>query len=82
LPSLVITVAENQVPTAQHLSKRGAIDYIGRQSDLTLDGLRAALSRFLADDAGRARMTELGMKLVDGLGAQRVAQAMIDLTGA
>jgi len=82
LPSLVITVAENQVPTAQHLSKRGAIDYIGRQSDLTPDGLRAALSRFLADDAGRARMTELGMKLVDGLGAQRVAQAMIDLTGA
>jgi UDP-2,4-diacetamido-2,4,6-trideoxy-beta-L-altropyranose hydrolase len=82
LPSLVIAVADNQVATAQHLSKLGAIDYIGRQSDLTSDGLRAALSRFLADDAGRARMTELGMKVVDGLGAQRVAQAMLDLTGA
>jgi UDP-2,4-diacetamido-2,4,6-trideoxy-beta-L-altropyranose hydrolase len=82
LPSLVIAVADNQVPTARHLSKRGAIDYIGPQSDLTPDGLRAALSRFLADDAGRARMTEIGLKLVDGLGAQRVAQAMIDLTGA
>jgi spore coat polysaccharide biosynthesis predicted glycosyltransferase SpsG len=79
---LVIAIADNQVPTAQHLSKLGAIDYIGRQSDLTPDGLRAALSRFLADDAGRARMTEHGMRLVDGLGAQRVAQAMLDLTGA
>lgn len=81
LPSLVIAVADNQVPTAQHLSKLGAIDYIGRHSDLTPDGLRVSLSRFLSDDAGRARMTELGMKLVDGLGAQRVAQAMLDLTG-
>jgi UDP-2,4-diacetamido-2,4,6-trideoxy-beta-L-altropyranose hydrolase len=82
LPSLVVAVADNQVPTAQHLSKLGAIAYIGRQADLTPDGLRAALSRFLADGAGRARMTELSTKLVDGLGAQRVAQAMLDLTGA
>jgi UDP-2,4-diacetamido-2,4,6-trideoxy-beta-L-altropyranose hydrolase len=82
LPSLVIAVADNQVPTAQHLSKLGAIDYIGGHSDLTPDGLRAALSRFLADDAGRTRMTELGMTLVDGLGAQRVANTMLDLTGA
>lgn len=82
LPSLVIAIADNQVPTAQHLSRLGAIDYIGRHSDLTPDGLGAALSRFLADQAGRARMTELGMKLVDGLGAQRVAEAMLDLTGA
>jgi UDP-2,4-diacetamido-2,4,6-trideoxy-beta-L-altropyranose hydrolase len=82
LPSLVIAVAENQIPTAQHLSKLGAIHYIGRQSDLTPDGLRAALSRFLADDAGRARMTEVGLELVDGLGARRVADAMLDLAGA
>jgi UDP-2,4-diacetamido-2,4,6-trideoxy-beta-L-altropyranose hydrolase len=82
LPSLVIAVADNQVATAQHLSKLGAIDYIGRNADLTPARLRAALSRFLADHEGRARMTELGMKLVDGLGAQRVAQAMLDLTGA
>ena len=82
LPSLVIAVADNQVATARHLSKLGAIEYIGRQSDLTPAGLRAALLRFLADHEGRTRMAELGMKLVDGLGARRVAQAMLDLTGA
>jgi UDP-2,4-diacetamido-2,4,6-trideoxy-beta-L-altropyranose hydrolase len=77
LPSLVIAVAENQVPTAQYLGKLGAIDYIGRAEDLTEDGLRVALSRFLMDQEGRSRMADLGMQLVDGKGAERVAGALL-----
>jgi len=77
LPSLVLTVAENQVPTAQHLGKRGAIDYIGRAADLDDAGLRAALSRFMADQEGRSKMADLGMRLVDGRGTERVADALL-----
>jgi len=80
LPSLVITVAENQVPTAQYLRKLGAIHYVGRASELTPEALRAALSNFVSDHEGRARMSKLGMQLVDGLGAGRVRDSL--LTGA
>jgi UDP-2,4-diacetamido-2,4,6-trideoxy-beta-L-altropyranose hydrolase len=80
LPSLVIAIAENQVPTAQYLGKLGAIDYIGRIADFAEDRIRSALSRFMMDEEGRSKMTELGMQLVDGKGAGRVADAL--LTGA
>ena len=77
LPSLVIAVAANQVPTSQYLGKRGAIDYIGRGSELTADDIRGALSRFLADHERRTKMARLGMQLVDGQGAQRVSECML-----
>jgi spore coat polysaccharide biosynthesis predicted glycosyltransferase SpsG len=80
LPSLVITVAENQVPTAQYLRKLGAIDYVGQASELTPDVLRAALSNFVSDHKGRARMSKLGMQLVDGLGAGRVRDSLLTST--
>jgi UDP-2,4-diacetamido-2,4,6-trideoxy-beta-L-altropyranose hydrolase len=82
LPSLVIAAAENQVPTAQYLGKLGAIDYIGRAADLTKHGLRAALSRFLMDQEGRSRMAEVGMELVDGRGAERVADPLLSHVSA
>jgi spore coat polysaccharide biosynthesis predicted glycosyltransferase SpsG len=82
LPSLVIAIAENQVPTAQYLSKLGAIDYIGRAEDLAEDALRVALSRFLMDQEGRSKMANLGMQLVDGKGAERVADALLTYASA
>ncbi|HET6159791.1 MAG TPA: UDP-2,4-diacetamido-2,4,6-trideoxy-beta-L-altropyranose hydrolase [Dongiaceae bacterium] len=78
LPSLVIAVAENQVPTAQYLGKLGAIDYIGKAADLTGDSLRASLARFLMDQEGRSRMAKLGMDLVDGKGVERVAECLLN----
>jgi UDP-2,4-diacetamido-2,4,6-trideoxy-beta-L-altropyranose hydrolase len=82
LPSLVIAIAENQIPTSQHLGKCGAIDYIGRGSELTADTLRAAVSRFLSDHEGRSKMAELGMQLVDGHGAERVSNCLLEPAGA
>ncbi|HEX6120789.1 MAG TPA: UDP-2,4-diacetamido-2,4,6-trideoxy-beta-L-altropyranose hydrolase [Dongiaceae bacterium] len=77
LPSLVIAVAENQRATSRHLGKIGAIDYIGTAADLDDADLRVALSRFLADQEGRSKMTDLGMRLVDGKGVERVADALL-----
>jgi hypothetical protein len=59
------------------LGKCGAIDYIGRVADINGAGLRAALSRFLADQEGRSKMADLGMRLVDGKGTERVADALL-----
>jgi UDP-2,4-diacetamido-2,4,6-trideoxy-beta-L-altropyranose hydrolase len=82
LPSLVIAVAENQRPTSQYLGKIGAIDYIGAAPELAADALRAAVSRFLLDHERRARMAELGMQLVDGLGASRVSDCILGFARA
>jgi UDP-2,4-diacetamido-2,4,6-trideoxy-beta-L-altropyranose hydrolase len=82
LPSLVIAVAENQQATSQYLGKIGAIDYIGAALEIAEPALRAAVSRFLLDHEGRARMAALGMQLVDGLGANRVADCILGLARA
>jgi UDP-2,4-diacetamido-2,4,6-trideoxy-beta-L-altropyranose hydrolase len=82
LPSLVIAVAENQVPTSQYLGKRGAIDYIGHGPELSTEDIRAALSRFLKDHERRSKMAELGMQLVDGHGARRVGEFLLAFASA
>jgi UDP-2,4-diacetamido-2,4,6-trideoxy-beta-L-altropyranose hydrolase len=82
LPSLVLAVADNQVPTAEYLGKLGAIDYIGTAAALTADGLRTSLSRFLIDHDRRARMAELGMQLVDGRGVERVSDCLLNFGNA
>ncbi|MEZ5830995.1 MAG: UDP-2,4-diacetamido-2,4,6-trideoxy-beta-L-altropyranose hydrolase [Dongiaceae bacterium] len=82
LPSLVVAVAENQIPTAQYLGKLGAIDYIGPASQLSADAIRTSLSRFLMDHDRRSKMAELGMQLVDGHGAQRVVECLLNISRA
>ncbi|HEU4825336.1 MAG TPA: UDP-2,4-diacetamido-2,4,6-trideoxy-beta-L-altropyranose hydrolase [Dongiaceae bacterium] len=82
LPSLVIAVADNQRATSRYLGKIGAIDYIGAAPELAADALRAAVSGFLLDHERRARMAELGMQLVDGLGASRVSDCILGFARA
>lgn len=46
LPTLVISVAENQEAIAQHCDEAGFVHYLGKSSDVTADSLASALADF------------------------------------
>jgi UDP-2,4-diacetamido-2,4,6-trideoxy-beta-L-altropyranose hydrolase len=77
LPALVISIAENQVPASRDLDADGVIQYLGSQDVLTGEDIRSAVRALLDAPARRQAMSEQGRRLVDGLGARRVAEAML-----
>jgi len=73
LPSLCVSVADNQVGNAQALARDGMHLYLGPAQEVTLAGLRRAIAGLLDDAALRQQFAARSQRLVDGLGVQRVA---------
>lgn len=76
LPALVISVASNQEEIAQHIGTLGAQQYLGKSQDVSGEEIAQALDRLIADRDRMLRMSAIGRNLVDGLGANRVAEAL------
>jgi RimJ/RimL family protein N-acetyltransferase len=73
VPAVVLSVADNQVPLARALARRGVVDDLGPVGDVKVGDLVVATTKLAADARRRTAMTERGMALVDGVGARRVA---------
>lgn len=76
LPSLVITVADNQVPNARALGDHGVAHILGWHADVSENDIAQALVALARDADARSAMGTRGQHLVDGRGAERVAAAM------
>jgi UDP-2,4-diacetamido-2,4,6-trideoxy-beta-L-altropyranose hydrolase len=76
VPSVVVTLAENQVPATRDLAAAGIVHYAGSSDTIDADSLRDAVRALRDDPAARARMTALGQILVDGHGAPRMAELL------
>jgi UDP-2,4-diacetamido-2,4,6-trideoxy-beta-L-altropyranose hydrolase len=74
LPSLMLTVADNQMPNATAIATVGAARYLGDIGQCTPPSMAAALCDLATDDAARAAMSAAAMQMVDGRGAQRVRE--------
>ena len=74
LPSVIITVAENQTAIAQQLGKMEITISLGWHQKLTVKQLTTAISDLLSAQQKRQQMSEKGKQLVDGLGSQRVVE--------
>lgn len=72
LPSLILTVAENQYANASALAAAGAARYAGDIGARSVTEIAAALQELAADETARTAMSAAGAVLVDGLGATRV----------
>jgi UDP-2,4-diacetamido-2,4,6-trideoxy-beta-L-altropyranose hydrolase len=72
LPSLVITLAENQKPIAAELARQGLVRWLGNHDAVDESGLTTAL-RNLFEDEEIWDCSRRCMELVDGQGAERVA---------
>jgi UDP-2,4-diacetamido-2,4,6-trideoxy-beta-L-altropyranose hydrolase len=77
LPSLLIVLADNQIPIADSLQKKGFMRNLGWHSDLTDGDMARELSHLIGSQSERHRMSLRGRQLIDGNGADRVADAVI-----
>lgn len=75
LPSVVIAIADNQIPISRQLDAEGAIRFLGTSASVTIE----VLQRALVDEIGGHRYLQrarIGMKKCDGLGTTRVIDAL------
>jgi UDP-2,4-diacetamido-2,4,6-trideoxy-beta-L-altropyranose hydrolase len=76
LPSLVVSIAENQRPGAEALAEDGLIQYLGEARDVGSAELAGAIEAILAGKLDLADQSLRGRLTVDGLGALRAAECM------
>ena len=76
LPSLVLSVAENQVSACEALASSGLIWYLGRAHNLDSSSIVSALLRALEDGRQLRALVTSNQALVDGQGVNRVAEVL------
>ncbi|VFM98156.1 MAG: UDP-2,4-diacetamido-2,4,6-trideoxy-beta-L-altropyranose hydrolase [Candidatus Kentron sp. G] len=76
LPSLVISIAENQELACLALARAGLIRYLGDAVTVDEERMRAALGGIMDDPEEIAGQSLAGRLLVDGLGALRVLETL------
>lgn len=77
LPSLVIGIADNQYRVAEAVAEYGAHLYLGPAGMVSDRHLAAALETLVTLPGLRRHLAERGRSLVDGRGAERVADIML-----
>ncbi|KRB49385.1 UDP-2,4-diacetamido-2,4,6-trideoxy-beta-L-altropyranose hydrolase [Phenylobacterium sp. Root700] len=82
LPSLLITLADNQRPAARALVDRDAVLMVDAEADGFETAFDRAAVRLMTDAACRARLTAASLEVCDGLGADRVATAFLEVVAA
>ncbi|HSW11250.1 MAG TPA: UDP-2,4-diacetamido-2,4,6-trideoxy-beta-L-altropyranose hydrolase [Solimonas sp.] len=76
LPSLLISVADNQVEGCRLMARRGAAWYAGPSEQVDADTLAAGLRQLAAAPDWLAHMADSARALADGLGTSRIVAAM------
>jgi UDP-2,4-diacetamido-2,4,6-trideoxy-beta-L-altropyranose hydrolase len=74
LPSLVVSIAENQVPGCMALADAGLIRYFGAAQQMSVAAMEAALEQAIEPGQRNADLRFLKAAPVDGLGARRIAE--------
>lgn len=80
IPSLVVSISENQMHIAEGVASLGAHVNLGYATSLKPGIVANALSTLLGDHRRMAEMAEIGKHLVDGLGATRIVEAIMQLS--
>lgn len=76
VPSIVVSIAENQVPTCEKLGREGLIQYLGKQTEVTKESVARVVREFLKTPTELSVVSIKSQILVDGKGCMRVAEAM------
>ena len=79
-PTLAVVLADNQKENVARLADAGVLVPVGRYDDPDLEErLRRHIRALAGDKARRAALGAAGRRLVDGRGAERVADALLEL---
>jgi spore coat polysaccharide biosynthesis predicted glycosyltransferase SpsG len=81
-PAAAIEIAPNQRRNAEEFSKRNALSLVGRADERdVIEKAVDAIATLAADRETRVAMGTTGRRLVDGRGAERVAQRIAEQIG-
>lgn len=78
LPSIVITVSDNQVESIKLLNKMNLINWLGHYDSLRKTWLRSIDEAILANSQNK-EMSEKSLSIVDGQGSKKVAKKIMKL---
>ncbi len=81
LPCIFTALYPQHEKLAVHYAQFGAARYLGRYDTLDAQDWRGAVCDLRDDYAARRAMAQAGRGLVDGKGAARLAQSIIELSG-
>jgi hypothetical protein len=76
IPSIVVSIAENQKSACEKLGRDGLVRYLGTQSSLKPGAIRDAVVEAKTKYASLFDQIERGQILVDGRGCERVAEVI------
>lgn len=76
LPSILLALADNQVPVVESLARANVVAPAGRPDDGLEVRLRDEVDSLLADHERRESMADIGRSLVDGRGVDRLLARM------
>jgi UDP-2,4-diacetamido-2,4,6-trideoxy-beta-L-altropyranose hydrolase len=79
VPSLVVPIAGNQIEVARSLQEKGAAISLGAAEELTIEGIAEAVAGIIPDRARRIELSSRARDLVDGNGAERVVDEMMQM---
>ena len=79
IPTITTSIAENQIPASEALSKAGAIHYLGSSHTVTEQEILQAYLKLRNNKKELVEMSLHAMKIVDGNGCSRVADAIRSL---
>jgi len=78
LPSVIVTVADNQISVAQYMDQQGLIYWLGHYNRVSEIDLKLALER-LINKENYIQWSEKCKKVVDGRGVERVCKFLQEL---
>lgn len=76
LPTIVVSLADNQRPASEALAQAQLIQYAGHFTDLNTEHLERLLQNLIQSTAKLAELAMLDRLQVDGLGALRLVEVM------
>ncbi|MEK7729157.1 MAG: UDP-2,4-diacetamido-2,4,6-trideoxy-beta-L-altropyranose hydrolase [candidate division KSB1 bacterium] len=74
VPALLLVIAENQRQNAEAFAHHGLAEVLGRHEQVSPESVAASALALLHDSTKLHNMKAAGQSLVDGLGAERVAE--------
>lgn len=77
LPSIIISIADNQENIAKSLEKYNSAIYLGRSSDVSSSDIINAVQTMMQTPSKVRELSQNACRLVDGLGAERVSDMIL-----
>ncbi|EJL46882.1 MULTISPECIES: UDP-2,4-diacetamido-2,4,6-trideoxy-beta-L-altropyranose hydrolase [Brevibacillus] len=71
-PTIILTIAENQVSIAKEIHRYGAAMYLGNAQDVQMEFLSGVITELFNDKRRLALMSQSASSLVDGKGVEKV----------